>query len=175
MRYLVAGTGALGSVFGGLLQHSGQPVDFLGRGQHFAQAREQGLEIDGIWGNFRLSPIPAAPPEVGEPYEVILLCVKSFDTREACRQLRGWLAPQGLVISIQNGLGNLELIAQEFNVPELTPARHRQVPDLAQPATLAGSRRRDYFSAVAPFSPSSLSLRVRVLRPQPRSFAASWR
>jgi 2-dehydropantoate 2-reductase len=114
MRYLVAGTGALGSVFGGLLQHSGQPVDFLGRGQHFARARGQGLEIDGIWGNFRLSPIPAAPPEIGEPYEVILLCVKSFDTQEACRQLRGWLAPQGLVISIQNGLGNLELIAQEF-------------------------------------------------------------
>ena len=65
MRYLVVGTGALGSVFGGLLQHSGQSVACLGRGEHFAQAGVKGLEIDGIWGNFRVGPISAddEPPD----------------------------------------------------------------------------------------------------------------
>ena len=125
MRYLIVGTGALGSVFGGLLQHSGQSVACLGRGEHFAQAGVKGLEIDGIWGNFRVGPISAAPlePEADEPYEVILLCVKSFATQEACRELRGRLAPQGLIVSVQNGLGNLEIIAQEFGKSRTIGAR----------------------------------------------------
>ena len=116
MRYLVVGTGALGSVFAGLLQRSGQAVACLGRGEHFARAQVNGLEIDGIWGNFRVGPISAAPlePEADEPYEVILLCVKAFATREACRRLRGRLASHGLIVSVQNGLGNLEIIAEEF-------------------------------------------------------------
>ncbi|MCL4503450.1 MAG: 2-dehydropantoate 2-reductase [Deltaproteobacteria bacterium] len=125
MRYLIAGTGALGSVFAGLLQHSGHEVACLGRGEHFEQASRQGLEIDGIWGNFRIGPLTAAPlePENDAPYEVILLCVKSFDTQEACRQLRGRLAPQGLIVSVQNGLGNLEIIAREFGESRTIGAR----------------------------------------------------
>ena len=118
MRYLVVGTGALGSVFGGLLQHSGQPVSFMGRGPHFEHLTAQGLTIDGIWGKFPVGPIaPHAPSS--DHYDIILLCVKSFDTLEACRRVTGLLAPQGLIVSVQNGLGNLEIIAQEFG-PERT-------------------------------------------------------
>ncbi len=125
MRYLVVGTGALGSVFAGLLQRSGQAVACLGRGEHFARAAAQGLEIDGIWGNFQVGPISAAPlePEADEPYEVILLCVKSFATQEACRRLRGRLASHGLIVSVQNGLGNLEIIAEEFGRSRTIGAR----------------------------------------------------
>ena len=53
MRYLVVGAGALGSVFGGLLQQSGQSVSFIGRGPHFEHITAQGLTIDGIWGEFQ--------------------------------------------------------------------------------------------------------------------------
>jgi 2-dehydropantoate 2-reductase len=125
MRYLIAGTGALGSVFGGLLQLTGQSVDFLGRGKHFDQARTQGLTIDGIWGEFRVGPIKALLPEPqsGKHYDVILLCVNSFATRDTCRQLQGRLAPGGLIVSVQNGLGNLEIIAQDFGETHTVGAR----------------------------------------------------
>jgi 2-dehydropantoate 2-reductase len=125
MRYLIVGTGALGSVFGGLLQHSGQRVAYIGRGEHFERARVQGLSLDGIWGEFHVGPITAAPlpPQAGESYDVILLCVKSFATQEACRQLRGRLAAQGLIVSVQNGLGNLEIIAQDFGAERTIGAR----------------------------------------------------
>jgi 2-dehydropantoate 2-reductase len=115
MRYLIMGAGALGSVFGGLLLRSGKSVDFLGRGAHFELLRRQGLSIDGIWGEFDLGPVPTLPVlSAPEPiYDVVLLCVKSFHTAAACRQVRPWLAPGGLVISIQNGLGNLEIIGRE--------------------------------------------------------------
>jgi 2-dehydropantoate 2-reductase len=117
MRYLVMGAGALGSVFGGLLQLSGQAVAFIGRGPHFATITSQGLTIDGIWGEFPVGPV--AHPEPSGVYDVVLLCVKSFHTREACRRVKDRLAPQGCVVSVQNGLGNLEIIAGEFG-PERT-------------------------------------------------------
>ncbi len=105
MRYLVVGTGALGSVFGGLLQHCGQSVAFMGRGPHFAQAVKGWRST--AFGEISRSVPQVAPlePESSEHYDVILLCVKSFDTQEACRGLRGMLAPQGLIVSVQNGLG----------------------------------------------------------------------
>jgi 2-dehydropantoate 2-reductase len=122
MRYLIVGTGALGSVFGGLLQHKGQAVAFMGRGPHFEQITTQGLTIDGIWGDFAVGPV-ARHQDPADHYEVILLCVKSFDTQEACRQVRGLLAPGGIIVSVQNGLGNLEIIAQEFGAARTIGAR----------------------------------------------------
>jgi 2-dehydropantoate 2-reductase len=118
MRYLIMGAGALGSVFGGLLQHCGLSVAFIGRGGHFDQITTRGLTIEGIWGEFQVGPA-VSQPGPSDRYDVILLCVKSFHTREACLRVKGLLAPQGLIVSVQNGLGNLEIIAREFG-PERT-------------------------------------------------------
>ena len=106
MRYLIMGAGALGSVFDGLLSHSGHSVAFMGRGEHFAHLKARGLTIDGLWGEFHLGPVAAPEAASGTVYDIILLCVKSFDTKEACRLIKPHLAPDGLVISVQNGLGN---------------------------------------------------------------------
>ena len=65
MRYLIMGAGALGSVFGGLLQHHGQPVAFIGRGAHFDHITTRGLTIEGIWGEFQVGPVAAQPVASG--------------------------------------------------------------------------------------------------------------
>jgi 2-dehydropantoate 2-reductase len=90
MRYLIMGAGALGTVFGGLLQHSGQAVAFMGRGAHFEHLKSQGLSLDGIWGEFHPGPVATPQDSTASPetYDIILLCVKSFDTRAACCELR---------------------------------------------------------------------------------------
>jgi 2-dehydropantoate 2-reductase len=113
MRYLVMGAGALGTVFGAFLLKAGHSVDFLGRGAHFQHLLASGPVIDGLWGEFALGPVQAPGPHT-PPYDVILLCVKSFDTQPACRQAQNLLAPEGLVLSLQNGLGNLEEVARVF-------------------------------------------------------------
>jgi 2-dehydropantoate 2-reductase len=84
--------------------------------------QSQGLAIDGIWGKFHLGPV-AAMGDTSETFDVILLCVKSFDTETACRQIQGRLAPDGLILSMQNGLGNLEAIAREFGEARTVGAR----------------------------------------------------
>ncbi len=164
MRYLIVGTGALGSVFGGLLQNSGQDVTFIGRGEHFEHLRRQGLTIDGIWGEFRMNPVAAAvdEPAIPDLYDAILLCVKSYDTVAACQRVRGRLAPQGLIISVQNGLGNLESIAQVFGAGRTIGARVIFGARVARPglATVTVYAAPVLLGTMAPESPRAELLRV---------------
>lgn len=134
MRYLIMGTGALGSVFGGLLRQAGKQVDFLGRGAHFAVLRRQGLRLTGIWGDHECGPVTLPPP--GQLYDCILLCVKSFDTATAARDCRQLLAPAGLLISVQNGLGNLEILASLLPPGAVAGARVIFGAQIIQPGTV---------------------------------------
>lgn len=115
MKYLIVGSGALGSIFGGFLHLSGQEVGFLGRGAHFEKMKKEGLLIQGIWGEHHIKGFKtfSSPKEISAPCSIVLLCVKSFDTAEAIKQISPLLAVDGLVVSLQNGLGNLEKIADQ--------------------------------------------------------------
>jgi 2-dehydropantoate 2-reductase len=134
MRYLIVGVGALGSVFGGFLKHAGRSVAFWGRGAHFERLQAQGLTIEGIWGTYQVDGI--APPEAGELYDVILLCVKAFDTGTACRQAKEMLAPGGFVVSMQNGLENLETIAREVGTAHTVGGRVIFGAQITKPGTV---------------------------------------
>ncbi len=115
-KYLVIGTGALGSVFGGLLQKSGKSVTFIGKGEHFDTVIKNGITINGIWGESKIHDINAYYPEdrskLKDEVDVILLCVKSNITQNALSPFAHLLKPGGVCVSIQNGLGNVEKISQ---------------------------------------------------------------
>lgn len=122
-RYLIFGAGALGSVFGAMLQQQGLDVTYVGRGEHFETAMRRGLRITGIWGEHQ---VPSRRMksledcrEDGEQFPVILLCVKSMHTDESARQASPLLEEDGIMVSIQNGLNNWETIARHVG-PERT-------------------------------------------------------
>lgn len=110
---LVAGAGALGSVVGGLLAARGWPVTLLGRADHLDAVRRAGLRVEGLFGDHNvreLSCVTDAAALRGR-FSTVLLTVKSWDTEAMMRVVSPVLAPDGLVVSMQNGLGNLERIA----------------------------------------------------------------
>ena len=111
-RVLVAGAGALGSVLGGLLAHAGARVTLLGRAPHLAAIADHGLAIDGIWGTWRVRDLAVAtdPATLAGPFDAILLTVKSYDTEAMLAATSGLLAPDGCVLALQNGLGNVERV-----------------------------------------------------------------
>jgi 2-dehydropantoate 2-reductase len=113
LRLLVAGAGALGSVFGGFLAEAGHQVTLLGRAPHLAAITSDGLLIEGLWGTRRVAGLSAAvdASELRPPYDAILLTVKSYDTAPVLRAVAATLAADGCVLSLQNGLGNLEQVA----------------------------------------------------------------
>ncbi|MCC6765335.1 MAG: ketopantoate reductase family protein [Deltaproteobacteria bacterium] len=113
LRVLVAGAGAVGSVVGGLLACAGHGVTFLGRRAHLDAIAARGLAIEGLWGGHRVGNLvgAAAVEQLAGPYDAILLTVKSYDTAGMLAAVVPFLAVDGCVIALQNGLGNVEQVA----------------------------------------------------------------
>jgi len=117
MKILVLGAGAIGSVFGGFLAKGGNSVCLVGRKPHLDAIKRQGLLIEGIWGTHRVNSLTGyeslSELKKHEPlnYDVILLSVKSYDTEIILRELLTHYPEPCPVISLQNGLGNIEKIA----------------------------------------------------------------
>jgi len=107
MRVLIAGAGALGSVFGGFLRRAGLDVTLLGRTEHLAAVADRGLTIDGIWGTHRVTGFAVAtePGALHGPFDAILVPVKSFDTEPLARIVAPLLAADGVAISLIDGAG----------------------------------------------------------------------
>jgi len=119
-RFIIYGSGAIGSVFGGMLARAGHQVALVGRDPHMQAVREKGLIMDGLLGDDVVGDLEAVT-DLGDisgepPVTAIFVSVKSSDTADAVRELaRSGLAGEDtLVVSLQNGLGNLELIRQAF-------------------------------------------------------------
>ncbi len=112
MRVLVAGAGALGSVFGGFLRRAGLEVALLGRRAHLDAVARRGLTIDGIWGTHHIDGFAVASDAgaLRGPFDAIVVPVKSYDTRPLAAAIAPLLAADGVALSLQNGLGNVETL-----------------------------------------------------------------
>ncbi|HOJ13998.1 MAG TPA: ketopantoate reductase family protein [Deltaproteobacteria bacterium] len=137
MKYLVMGAGALGSVFGGMLAEHGHDVTFVGADDHLLAMREQGLTITGIWGEHHVHPVKAHYKTEGLEgvFDVVLLCVKSYHTATVIAQTAPYLHESSLVFSIQNGLGNWEIIADAVGWDRTVGARVIFGAEVPRPGT----------------------------------------
>ncbi len=118
MRILVLGCGAIGSVFGGFLAKDGHEVVLLGRREHMEVINREGLLIEGIWGRHRVTHLKGytsleeIKTQEGRDFDLILLTVKSYDTENMVREYLKILDKKTPMISLQNGIGNIEKIAE---------------------------------------------------------------
>lgn len=111
MKILVMGTGAVGSFYGGKLARAGHEVTFIARGENLQALRRQGLFVQSVLGDFHVEQVRATDrPEEAERYDLVLVCVKSYDTENAIPFLRGVVDVDTLVLSLQNGVENEELL-----------------------------------------------------------------
>lgn len=126
MNVLVMGAGALGSVFGGFLAKAGHQVTLVGRAPHMAAIRDRGLQIQGIWGEYSIDNLGTCTTTAEVPREdldLVLITTKSYDTEHAAREVLPLLSDKTLVISAQNGLGNVETISQVIGDHRAASAR----------------------------------------------------
>jgi 2-dehydropantoate 2-reductase len=122
---LIAGAGAIGSVVGGLLAHAGWDVTLLGRRAHLDAVRRHGLLVEGLFGTHRVRGLACVTDarEIGGPYAAVLLTVKSYDTAAVAAAVADSLAADGVLVSLQNGLGNLEAAARVVGAERVLGAR----------------------------------------------------
>ena len=110
MKVLVVGAGAVGSYYGGRLALAGHDVVFIGRKRHIEAIQSNGLTIDSkLTGKHNVRVTAAETVFASKPPDLVLLTVKSYDTEEAARSLRELIAPQTVVLCLQNGIDNHEI------------------------------------------------------------------
>lgn len=113
-RILIIGTGALATLFAARLSRAGVAVTMLGGWREALQVLgERGAQIEGL----PPQPVRAVDsPQACAPVQLALVLVKSWQTKRAADCLAACLAPQGLAVTLQNGLGNLERLQETLGI-----------------------------------------------------------
>ena len=117
MKISMIGSGAMGSLFGGRLALAGhQVVLYDVFREHVEAINRAGLSTeDAATGAITVShPEASTDPRAGEGSDVFVVFVKSTSTEEAARQFAPLAAKNTIVLTLQNGLGNEEIIRRHF-------------------------------------------------------------
>lgn len=111
MEILVVGAGAMGCLFSSSLKRSGHPVSLLEiLPERADRINRQGILIEGMTGGHTVK-VPAFTTAPSVEPDLVLICVKAYDTLEAARAIRDMLRPDTLVLTLQNGLGNVDILS----------------------------------------------------------------
>jgi 2-dehydropantoate 2-reductase len=105
MKLTIIGAGAIGGTIGAHMFRAGHDITLCDAdGSHVAAIREYGLHIEGPVNEFTVD-IPAiTPDELPDTIERAIVAVKSLHTASVAGLLRDRLAPDGYVLTVQNGL-----------------------------------------------------------------------
>jgi 2-dehydropantoate 2-reductase len=112
-RIAIIGPGAIGSLFAALLARSGHDIFLLDhRPRRALQRNSEGIHIeekDAHWQVAVKSSVNAL--DFGKA-DVVFICTKAYDSAIAVKQLPTLTGPDSIVVSLQNGIGNAEIISQ---------------------------------------------------------------
>ncbi len=111
MKIVCVGPGAMGCLFGASLSRAGHEVSLLDyKEQRAALINKSGIRVESPEGNFSQR-VPVDTHLRLKGVDLVLICVKAGKTAEVARQLAGVIDNHTLVLSLQNGVGNVETLA----------------------------------------------------------------
>ena len=108
LKVAVMGAGAVGCYYGGMLARAGHTVVLIARPQHVEAIERDGLRIETASFDENVRVAAATEPAAVRGAKLVLFCVKSTDTESAGAQLRPFLDPDALVLTLQNGVDNAD-------------------------------------------------------------------
>ena len=152
----VVGAGAVGSFFGGMLARAGHSVTLIGRATHVEAINRHGLQIDMAGSTATESIQTKASTDLSaiQNADLILFCVKSPDSQSVAKQMAPYLAPSTVVMSLQNGVDNVDAIAKEIK-QAVIPAVVYVATEIAAPGLVKHHGRGDL--VIGAMNPSRLN------------------
>jgi 2-dehydropantoate 2-reductase len=119
MRVLVIGAGALGGYYGACLVRAGADVTFLVRSGRAEQLRRDGLRIVSPHGDFAVQPKLMMANDLREPFDVVLVGVKSYSLDDAMSQFAPAVGPNTMILPILNGLKHIDALTARFGAAQV--------------------------------------------------------
>jgi 2-dehydropantoate 2-reductase len=138
----VVGAGAVGCYFGGMLARAGTPVTLIGRPQHVEAITRDGLFLDSPHFQQQIPVSASTQMSTARGAELTLLCVKTTATVQAAKSLAPYLAPGAAVVSLQNGVDNVERIRSAAPI-EAFPAVVYVAAEMTAPGRVKHTGRGD--------------------------------
>jgi len=114
VNIVIMGAGAIGTLFGAMLSKDNNVI-LIGRKPHIETIRKSGLNISGKTNLSKKIKAVISVDEVDFTPDLLILTVKSYDTETAIKQAKKIIKEDKLVLSLQNGLGNVEKIKKVIN------------------------------------------------------------
>lgn len=154
MKVAVFGAGAVGSYLGSRLATARADVHFIARGAHLAALRDRGLTLitpDGVSTTQVWATDDAA--SIG-PVDLVLFCVKSYDTEAVAHQLAPLIGPATAVMSIQNGVDNEPRIAAAIGPGHVLGAAVYVLAAIESPGVVRSGPARVIIGELEPGPPS---------------------
>lgn len=137
MKVAILGTGALGCYFAAHL-HAVCELHLFGHWEdQKAVIRNQGLRYRSLEGIEKRVPVRVSELNAFPHYfDLVLVLVKSFQTQQAAREARGLInltIPGSCVLSLQNGLGNSEILEAELGASRVLSGATNQAAQVPEP------------------------------------------
>ncbi len=127
MKFLIYGAGAIGQALGCMLAAAGHRVDLIIRERFIESISESGLKVTGVLGEYQANienvRLCTTVTETDDSYDFAIITTKSYDTATAVRDIASLGNRVQMVVSIQNGCGNLEMLEAGFGIDKSLGAR----------------------------------------------------
>jgi 2-dehydropantoate 2-reductase len=123
MRIAIVGAGGVGAYLGVLLADRGDDVSLIDRGEHVRALATEGVRIRSR-ARGELHAMLAAtenPADIG-PVDLVLYCVKTYDNASTIPALSPLVGPATSILTLQNGVGNVEQLAEAYGAPAVLGA-----------------------------------------------------
>jgi len=151
------GAGAVGSYFGGMLARAGAPVTLIGRARHVEAIRRGGLLLESLRFREQIKVAASSDLNTARDADIVLFCVKTYDTEQVAQALASHLRPGAIVLSLQNGVDNVERIRSAAKI-EAIPAVVYVAVAAIEPGRIRHSGRGDLVIGSLPGSSSQCDL-----------------
>lgn len=141
-RVAVVGAGAVGGYFGGLLARAGAPVVMIGRPAFVETVKKNGLFLDTLQFQERVRLEASTEMAALDGAEIVLFSVKTTDNAATARAIAPLVSTDALVLSMQNGVDNVEQIRAAARI-EALPSVVYVAASVPQPGTVKHVGRGD--------------------------------
>ncbi len=113
MKIAVVGPGAMGCLLAAFLSKSKEQVWLVDYNkERAAKINQSGISLEGVSGNWQAKVRATIElKEIGQ-VDLIILAVKAYDTKEAVKNIKPLVGPDTQVLTLQNGIGNIEIISE---------------------------------------------------------------
>jgi len=122
MRIAIIGSGGVGGYLGAKLWKAGNDVVFVARGAHLSAMMRNGMKLESPEGNFIVRTAFTDNLHGSEPFDLIIIAVKSFDTISAAHIIKPIIKTATMIFSVQNGVENEKVLAESIGKQHIIPA-----------------------------------------------------